>query len=333
MNAVFSPVLQQGGVNDLGKQGGSPGVAQAERSGFSLAGPVKGGVMKVRSLFFATLLIILVTGKAALADHLVLKDGKEYSGKFVRGDAGVIEFRILGRVETFKTSEVDRVIFKEPEISPAPTAKGTSTAGSGRPASEPPVSASEDRTVPPPSAVQKAGSTSPAASGILPAGTPITIRTTTVIDTDRNRVGDSFDAVLEEALTDGDQIIAPRGAEVKGNIAWSRESGRLAGQSELILELKEIMINGKMTPIRTSDYTEVGSSRGKRTATAAGGGAALGAIIGAIAGGGKGAAIGAATGAAVGTGAQILTKGQTLKVPAETILEFKLQSPLTVPAP
>ncbi len=62
----------------------------------------------------------------------------------------------------------------------------------------------------------------------------------------------------------------------------------------------------------------------------AGGGAALGAIIGAIAGGGKGAAVGAATGAAAGTGVQILTKGETLKVPAETILEFKLESPLVI---
>jgi hypothetical protein len=64
-----------------------------------------------------------------------------------------------------------------------------------------------------------------------------------------------------------------------------------------------------------------------------GGGAALGAIIGAIAGGGTGAAVGAASGAAVGTGVQVMTRGQVLRIPAETILEFRLQSPLEVVVP
>jgi hypothetical protein len=153
------------------------------------------------------------------------------------------------------------------------------------------------------------------------------------IDTERNRVGDAFSATLEEPLTLDSQTLAPRGTEVKGNIAYAQESGRLSGQSELILELNEIRVNGRTYPLRTSDYTEIGSSRGKRTAAAAGGGAAVGAIIGAIAGGGKGAAVGAATGAAVGTGVQVLTKGQTLKVPIETVLEFRLQHPLTIDVP
>jgi hypothetical protein len=64
-----------------------------------------------------------------------------------------------------------------------------------------------------------------------------------------------------------------------------------------------------------------------------GGGAGIGTAIGAIAGGGKGAAIGAATGAAAGTGVQLLTKGETLRVPVETLLDFKLQAPLTVSLP
>ena len=61
-----------------------------------------------------------------------------------------------------------------------------------------------------------------------------------------------------------------------------------------------------------------------------GGGAAAGAVIGAIAGGGKGAAIGAAAGAGAGTGVQALTKGEQIKLPSETLLEFQLKAPLTV---
>jgi len=59
-----------------------------------------------------------------------------------------------------------------------------------------------------------------------------------------------------------------------------------------------------------------------------GGGAALGTLLGAIAGGGKGAAIGAVAGAGAGGTAQVLTKGKTVKVPAETILRFQLDRPL-----
>ena len=58
-----------------------------------------------------------------------------------------------------------------------------------------------------------------------------------------------------------------------------------------------------------------------------GGGAALGAIVGALAGGGKGAAIGAGSGAALGGGVQVLTHGQTVKIPSETRLTFRLQNP------
>ncbi len=167
----------------------------------------------------------------------------------------------------------------------------------------------------------------------LPTGTPITIRTLTAIDTDRNRAGDVFDALIEQPVVWGNQNIFSRGTAVKGRIAYAKESGKLTGQSQLILELTEIVANDKSYLLRTSDYSEAGVNRGNRTAATVGGTAALGAIIGAIAGGGAGSAVGAASGAAVGTGVQILTKGQTLKIPAETILEFRLQSPLTVNAP
>jgi len=164
----------------------------------------------------------------------------------------------------------------------------------------------------------------------LPTGTLIAVRTSQTIDTDRNKVGDTFAAALEEDLNYGEQTVAPRGSTVTGRIAYAEESGTFSGRSQLILELTKLTVGGTSYALRPSDYIEVGSSRGGRTAAAVGGTAALGAIIGAIAGGGKGAAIGAASGAAVGTGVQAITKGQTLKVPAETLLEFRLESPLTI---
>jgi hypothetical protein len=156
------------------------------------------------------------------------------------------------------------------------------------------------------------------------------VRTADPIDTDKNRVGDVFHASLEEPLTVDGRTVVPKGADVTGTIARAKESGAISGQSELILELTDIKVDGRTYALRTTDYTQIGASQGRRTATGAGGGAALGAIIGAIAGGGKGAAIGAVTGAAVGTGVGVVTRGATLKVPAETVLEFKLQHALVI---
>ena len=70
----------------------------------------------------------------------------------------------------------------------------------------------------------------------------------------------------------------------------------------------------------------------KRTAEAVGGGAVLGGIIGAIAGGGKGAAIGVLVGGAGGAGAQVLTRGHDVQVPAETLLTFRLDKPVMLQA-
>lgn len=288
--------------------------------------------MKFKLMVFAA--VMTLAAAPGWADELILKNGREHSGKFVRGDANTVEFRIQGRVETFRIQDVAQIVFREPEMVTPPTGRA---AAQTEPQAEPPVNATppvvppsnaEIRSAPP---VRHVPPENGGNSATLPANTPIVVRMTEAVDTDRNRVGDTFTATLEDPLSVGNQVVAPRGTEVTGTIAYARESGRVAGQSELILELTSLKLGGKSYPIRTTDYYEAGASRGRRTAATAGGGAALGAIIGAIAGGGKGAAVGAATGAAVGTGVTVMTKGQTLKVPAETILEFKLQSPVSVP--
>jgi len=92
-------------------------------------------------------------------------------------------------------------------------------------------------------------------------------------------------------------------------------------------------VEGQQYLVSTSDLQEKGRQglgANKRTAEMTGGGAALGAIIGAIVGGGKGAAIGAGAGAGGGALTQILTKGGSIKVPAETVLTFQLDKPVRI---
>ena len=111
-------------------------------------------------------------------------------------------------------------------------------------------------------------------------------------------------------------------------LADSKESGKLTGRTELTLDLVSVKVNGRMVDINTQTVSRESSSRGARTAKVAGGTAAVGAIIGAIAGGGKGAAIGAGAGGAAGTAAEVLTKGQRVRIPSETRLTFALQQPV-----
>jgi outer membrane lipoprotein SlyB len=74
-----------------------------------------------------------------------------------------------------------------------------------------------------------------------------------------------------------------------------------------------------------------GKSRGASTAKRTVGGAALGAIIGAAADGGQGAAIGAGAGATAGAASEIITGGDQVKVPSETLLDFALQQDVSIP--
>ena len=92
-------------------------------------------------------------------------------------------------------------------------------------------------------------------------------------------------------------------------------------------------MNGKMVPVVTGDYAVNGKSRGASTAKRTLGGAALGAIIGAAADGGQGAAIGAGVGAGAGAGSEIITGGEKVKVPSETVIDFTLQQDVPIPTP
>jgi BON domain-containing protein len=164
----------------------------------------------------------------------------------------------------------------------------------------------------------------------VPEGTGVSVRLVDPIDTERNKVGDTFRATVSQPVMIGDEVVIPSDADVEGQIVNAASAGHFTGQSALALTLTRLRMNGKTYTLRTNQYEKQGASRGKRTAATVGGGAALGAIIGGIAGGGKGAAIGAGVGAGAGTGVQAATKGQQIKLPSEAVLNFRLESALNV---
>ena len=169
---------------------------------------------------------------------------------------------------------------------------------------------------------------------LLPAGTHVSVRTEDTIDSSTAVEGQTFAAEVADDVHDANgDVVIPHGANAQIVIRSASKGGRFHGTSDLVLDLQSVSVEGQQYNINSSDVKESGKpgfGANKRTAIFTGGGAALGAIIGAIAGGGKGAAIGAGAGAGGGALTQILTKGGAIKVPAETVLTFQLDSPIQI---
>jgi hypothetical protein len=259
----------------------------------------------------------LLFAGAAMADSLELKDGRVLTGRFLGGTQALMRFSVNGEVQTFNVTEIVALTF---------------TSDYGNPPPPPPP---QQAAPPPQPQAAVAPAPAPAAVGsqiVIPAGQSLLVRMIDGVDSKTNNVGDIFHASLETDLNVNGTLVARKGTDVYGRLANAKGAGRLAGSSELQLELTRMVINGQDYPVVSSDYTMKGKGRGANTAEKVGGGAALGAIIGAIAGGGKGAAIGAGAGSAAGAGVNVVTRGQQVKIPSETLLEFRLQQPVTVTA-
>ncbi len=162
----------------------------------------------------------------------------------------------------------------------------------------------------------------------LAQGTEVVVRLIDAIDSERSREGDTFRASLEEPLSIGGNVVAPKDSDAMVRLAQNKESGKMTGKTELTVELVTLTINGKPVQVNTSSVSQSSGSQGVKTAKTAAAVGAVGAIIGAIAGGGKGAAIGATSGAAVGAGSQVFLGGQRVLIPSETVLTFTTASPV-----
>ena len=162
------------------------------------------------------------------------------------------------------------------------------------------------------------------------AGTTLPIRLTDALDTATTQTGQSIHGTLAADIIADDMVAIPRGTPVTGRVVEAKDATHFSGSSSLTLELTQVELKGGPIAVSTAPFSQQGKGRGKNTAMKTGGGAALGAIIGAIAGGGKGAAIGAASGGGLGAGVNAVTKGEQVKIPAETLINFKLQSPVSV---
>ena len=264
--------------------------------------------MKVKRIV-GVMVVLFAAGAAGRADSLELKNGSLIKGKFVSGTQTSITFHVGSSVQTYDVADIRWVRFDSEDTASSTAPKHLSVRSSTE--------------------GDEAGSSSPSLS--IPAGTRISIRTIDAIDSTKNRVGDRFRASLEEAITVNGKIVVPKGADVYGRLEESKATGTFVGRSELKIELTGLVVNGQTVPLVTGEYEVSGKSKGESTAKRTVGGAAVGSIIGALAGGGKGAAIGAGTGAGVGAASEVITKGDQVRIPSETLVQFTLAQSVMIP--
>ena len=154
-----------------------------------------------------------------------------------------------------------------------------------------------------------------------PAGSFLMVKLQGALDSRQHKEGHKFTALLEGDIVADGKVIAPRGTTVYGQITGGKQSGRLAGQSEMQIVLTHILINNQLHPIVTSGVKAVSENTAKNTV----GTTARAAAIGGLIDGSKGAK----TGAKVGAGLSLVSRGNQINIPAGTLLEFTLAAPLT----
>jgi hypothetical protein len=161
---------------------------------------------------------------------------------------------------------------------------------------------------------------------VVPRSASLVVRMGETVSAKDNSVGDTFTGTLAQSVVVRGVSVFKAGTPVTGTVTASKGQGKFKGDGALGITIRKV---GNYT-VDTTNYEKSVSGKGKRTAGFIGGGGGAGALIGGLAGGGKGALIGGLLGAGGGTAAGAFTGNKNVSIPAETVVTFTLEAPLTV---
>jgi hypothetical protein len=151
------------------------------------------------------------------------------------------------------------------------------------------------------------------------------------LSSEKNEVGDTWTGTLAEPLVIDGMVVAERGARVDGRVTDVKRAGKVKGSAELEVAMTRFTTaDGQRVAVQTGSFQSIGKDETKKDAAKVAIASGIGAAIGAIAGRGKGAAIGAGAGAAAGTGAVLMSRGKAAEIDTETLVRFRLTSPVTI---
>ena len=207
--------------------------------------------------------ISMILASAAYADTVTLRNGRTVVGSFLGGDARSIRVAVGDRVETYSLSDVANLSFDGAPPSnaasePAPRVfrpepgyqqdrredrRDDQRADSDRPRLE-----RRDRgdDLPPPQPNYPPAQSSyppvqqpppPPPQQMIASGTVLTIRMVDSVDSERDTVGKTFRASLDEPVMDnGGNTMVPRGSDVIVKLVDDKQSGKIEGRTVLTLD-------------------------------------------------------------------------------------------------
>jgi hypothetical protein len=152
------------------------------------------------------------------------------------------------------------------------------------------------------------------------------VRIGQTLSTKQNNVGDNFRGTLVQTVRVDNVPVIRAGTPVLGSVTGAKGQGKFKGAGDLAITLNRV---GSQN-VSTTAYEKAVSGKGKRSTGFIAGGGGGGALIGGLAGGGKGALIGGLVGAGAGTAGAAFTGNKTVEIPAESVITFRLVSPITV---
>jgi hypothetical protein len=81
-------------------------------------------------------------------------------------------------------------------------------------------------------------------------GTSMSLRLNETLSTESNRVGDSFTATLQQAITDASgNVIVPAGATVRGRLTQVEKSGHVGATGIIKLAFEAVSFGGRSYPM------------------------------------------------------------------------------------
>lgn len=236
-------------------------------------------------------------------------------------------------VDGVKNVEDKITIGAAPETAPGFAGQNGGEPGNAQgPPPPPPPGYGENQNAPPPPPEYGAHPQSEMLT-VAPS-TPFYVMVMQTLDSKHTKVGQQFHGILVQDVVVQNGVIAiPRGADVFGTVVDARGPGHLKGRPHLALQLTGLNIANTSYPLSSQIWARGGPGKGGQSAANIGGSAATGAIIGGAVGGGSTALLGGLLGGLGGAGLSSLSSGPRLMVPAESVITFYSNAPVTVREP
>lgn len=168
----------------------------------------------------------------------------------------------------------------------------------------------------------------------VPAGTTLSLKLATAINSGANRPEDPVQATLAQTVSVGSAEVLPAGSTVRGTVSAVEGSGKVKGRASITLHFASVAAAGRDDRYDIdATYSETAEGTKGSDATKIGVGAGAGAAIGGLLGGKSGAATGAAIGGGTGAAVVLGTRGKEVEHPAGAILRVRLERDVDVRVP